>query len=65
MRSYVICYLNTTNRLSCKMVVMCPNATCAKVMAQAMKLPHHKKIEIWQGETKIYSRPAQDVAIAR
>ena len=56
-RSYEICYLSADDRLLCKFVVRCRDATCAKVMAHAMKLPTYKRIEIWQGETSIYSRP--------
>ena len=56
-RSFDICYLSADGRLLCKFVVQCRNATCAKVVAHAMKLPTYKRIEIWQGETVIYSRP--------
>jgi hypothetical protein len=55
--AYEICYLSADNRLLCKFVVQCRNATCAKIMAHAMKLPTYKRIEIWQGATSIYSRP--------
>ena len=54
-RSYKICYLSADDRLFCKFVVR--NATCAKVMAHAMKLPWYRRFEIWPGETTIYSRP--------
>src|SRR5690242_15697405 len=57
--SYEICYLSADDRLLCKFVVQCRNATCAKIMAHAMKLPTYKHIEIWQGETSIYSRPTR------
>src|ERR1041385_6718428 len=57
--SYEICYLSADDRLLCKFVVQCRNATCAKIMAHAMKLPTYKRIEIWQGETSIYSRPTR------
>jgi len=63
-RSYEICYLSADDRLLCKFVVQCRNATCAKVMAHAMKLPTYKRIEIWQGDTSIYSRPFRYQAIA-
>ena len=65
LRSYDICYLSADDRLICKLVVQCRNSTCAKVMAHAMKLPPYKHIEIWCGETNIYSRPLRYHAISR
>lgn len=65
LRSYDIFYLSADDRLICKLVVQCRNATCAKVMAHAMKLPAYKHIEIWCGETNIYSRPLHYRAISR
>ena len=65
LRSYDICYLSADDRLICKLVVQCRNSTCAKVMAHAMKLPKYKHIEIWRGDTNIYSRPLRYQSTAR
>jgi hypothetical protein len=58
MPAYEICYLDETGGLTYKFSANCDDDQRAKILAHAMKLPSAKKLEVWSGETLIYTRPS-------
>ena len=58
MPAYEICYLDTDGALTYKFAADCTDDGHAKVLAHAMKLPSAKRLEVWSGETLIYTRPS-------
>jgi hypothetical protein len=58
MPAYEICYLDETGGLTYKFSANCDDDQRAKILAHAMKLPSAKKLEVWSGESLIYSRPS-------
>jgi hypothetical protein len=58
MPAYEICYLDTEGALTYKFAADCADDGRAKVLAHAMKLPGAKRLEVWSGETLIYTRPS-------
>jgi hypothetical protein len=58
MPAYEICYLDEAGDLTYKFSATCDDDQRAKVLAHAMKLPNAKKLEVWSGETLIYTRPS-------
>ena len=58
MPAYEICYLDEEATLTYKFSADCDDDQRAKVLAHAMKLPSAKKLEVWSGETLIYTRPS-------
>jgi hypothetical protein len=58
MPAYEICYLDEAGDLTYKFSATCDDDQRAKVLAHAMKLPSTKKLEVWSGETLIYTRPS-------
>lgn len=57
MPSYDICYLDQEGRLALKFAATCRDETRAKILAHAMKMPEHKRIEVWMETTLVYARP--------
>ena len=60
MPAYEICYLDTDGALTYKFAADCTDDSRAKVLAHAMKLPSAKRLEVWSGETLIYTRPSDN-----
>ena len=58
MPAYEICYLDEAGILTYKFSATCDDDQRAKILAHAMKLPSAKKLEVWNGETLIYTRPS-------
>jgi hypothetical protein len=58
MPAYEICYLDEAGGLTYKFSANCDDDQRAKILAHAMKLPSAKKLEVWSGETLIYTRPS-------
>src|SRR5215471_1572947 len=58
MPAYEICYLDEVGGLTYKFSANCDDDRRAKILAHAMKLPSAKKLEVWSGETLIYTRPS-------
>ena len=58
MPAYEICYLDEAGDLTYKFSANCDDDQRAKILAHAMKLPSAKKLEVWSGETLIYTRPS-------
>jgi hypothetical protein len=58
MPAYEICYLDEAGGLTYKFSANCDDDRRAKILAHAMKLPSAKKLEVWSGETLIYTRPS-------
>jgi hypothetical protein len=58
MPAYEICYLDDQGSLTYKFSATCEDDQRAKILAHAMKLPSAKKLEVWSGETLIYTRPS-------
>jgi hypothetical protein len=58
MPAYEICYLDDDGSLTYKFSANCDDDQRAKILAHAMKLPSAKKLEVWSGETLIYTRPS-------
>jgi hypothetical protein len=58
MPAYEICYLDEAGSLTYKFAAHCDDDQRAKVLAHAMKLPSAKKLEVWSGESLIYTRPS-------
>jgi hypothetical protein len=58
MPAYEICYLDESGVLTYKFSATCDDDQRAKILAHAMKLPSAKKLEVWNGETLIYTRPS-------
>jgi hypothetical protein len=66
MPAYEICYLDDGGVLTYKFLANCEDDGRAKVLAHAMKLPSVKRLEVWSGESLIYTRPSSLVTgIAR
>ena len=57
MPAYEICYLDEGGALTYKFSADCDDDQRAKILAHAMKLPSVKALEVWSGESLIYSRP--------
>jgi hypothetical protein len=57
MNPYEINYLKHDGSLAAKFTTQCSDDTQAKVLAHAMKLDGARQIEVWQGQTLIYTRP--------
>lgn len=57
MPAYEICYRDKDGALTYKFSADCDNDQRAKILAHAMKLPSVKALEIWSGQSLIYSRP--------
>jgi hypothetical protein len=57
MLAYEINYLKTDGSLAAKFSAQCNDDTQAKVLAHAMKMDGARQIEVWKGQTLIYSRP--------
>ena len=58
MPAYEICYLDEDVSLTYKFSATCDDDQRDKILAHAMKLPSAKKLEVWSGETLIYTRPS-------
>ena len=58
MPAYEICYLDEAGSLTYKFSANCDDDQRAKILAHAMKLPSAKKLEVWSGESLIYTRPS-------
>jgi hypothetical protein len=58
MPAYEICYLDEAGALTYKFSANCDDDQRARILAHAMKLPSAKKLEVWSGETLIYTRPS-------
>jgi hypothetical protein len=58
MPAYEICYLDDQGALTYKFTADCDDDQRAKILAHAMKLPSARKLEVWSGDTLIYTRPS-------
>ena len=58
MPAYEICYFDEDGSLTYKFSATCDDDQRAKILAHAMKLPSAKRLEVWSGETLIYTRPS-------
>jgi hypothetical protein len=58
MPAYEICYLDEGGALTYKFSADCDDDQRAKILAHAMKSPSVKGLEVWSGESLIYSRPS-------
>lgn len=58
MPAYEICYRDEAGDLIYKFPANCDDDKRAKILAHAMKLPSAKKLEVWSGESLIYTRPS-------
>jgi hypothetical protein len=58
MPAYEICYLDEAGALTYKFSATCDDDQRAKFLANAMKLPSAKRLEVWTGEALIYTRPS-------
>lgn len=59
MTPYEINYFKQDGSLAGKFTAQCASDTAAKVLAHAMKMDDARQIEVWHGETLIYTRPQQ------
>lgn len=57
MPAYEICYLDGDGALTYKFTATLDDDGRARVLAHAMKLPSVKRLEVWNGEDLVYSRP--------
>jgi len=58
MPAYEICYLDEEGALTYKFTADCDDDKRAKILAHAMKMPSARKLEVWSGESLIYTRPS-------
>ena len=58
MPAYEICYLDEAGTLTYKFTADCDDDQRAKILAHAMKLPSARTLEVWSGNSLIYTRPS-------
>jgi len=59
MPAYEINYFKQDGSLAGKFTAQCDSDTVAKVLAHAFKMDDARQLEVWNGETLIYTRPQQ------
>jgi hypothetical protein len=57
MAAYEICYKDDQGNLSHAFSVLLDSDMRAKILAHAMKPAECQKLEVWDGEKLVYSRP--------